>query len=93
MALKCFKLLLHKTYFDKGWSLLNYIKYLIAFFGLASRDVKTTIIIGLVYGLVCYVVGMLWYKYKLIETETEIGNIFNPFVKEMRKTYKTEKFK
>src|SRR3990167_2346946 len=82
--LKGYRLLLQKAYFDKGLGLTNYAKYLIAFFGLATDDVKTTMWIAFVYGIACYAIGRLWYKHHLIDTETEIGNMVNPFVQEMR---------
>jgi hypothetical protein len=82
--MKFFKPLLLKAYFDQGYAVTSYLKYLIAFFGLASRDVRTTLIIGFAYGISCFIIGWLWFKHGLKETETEIGNRYNPFVKEMR---------
>lgn len=82
--LKGFKYLVLKAYFDKGLGLTNYVKYLIAFFGIASLDVKSTMYIGIAYLFFCYFLGRWWYKHKLIETENEINNIFNPFMKEVR---------
>ena len=76
--------MLWKSYFDRGYGITSYLKYFIAFFGLTSRDVKTTFIIGIIYGLSCFLIGWLWYRYGLVETETEISNRFNPFVKEVR---------
>lgn len=78
------KYLIAKAYFDKGLGLTNYVKYLIAFFGVASLNVKSTMIIGSVYLILCYILGRLWYKFKLVETENEISNRFNPFVREVR---------
>lgn len=91
MELKCYKFLIAKAYFDKGMALTNYVKYLIAFFGIASADVKSTMLIAFGYAIFCYVLGRVWFKYKLIETEIEINNIFNPFVREIRTEIKNGK--
>ena len=82
--LRGFRFLIFKSYFDKGWGLTSYLKYIIALFGISSLNVKATLIIGFVYGVCCYIIGRAWYKYGLVDTETEISNIFNPFVREMR---------
>ena len=79
-----FTFLLWKAWFDKGLSITSYFKYIIAFFGLASQDVKTTLIIAIAYAFACFILGWAWYKYKFVELENEINNLFNPFVKEMR---------
>ena len=82
--LKGFKILLLKAYLDKGMGLTYYVKYLIALFGISSLDVKTTMIISFAWMFLSFFIGWIWYRYKLVDTETEIGNLFNPFVKEMR---------
>lgn len=82
--LKGYKLLLHKAYFDKGMGLTNYVKYMIAFFGIASSDARNTLIIGFVYAICCYFLGLWWYKSNLVLSEREISNQFDLFVKEMR---------
>ena len=79
-----YRLLLHKSYFDKGLGLTNYAKYLIAFFALASQDIKNTLIFTLIYCVVCYFLGMTWYKTGWTIIETEVGNDYNLFVIEMR---------
>jgi len=87
MGSKCYKIpkwLLYKAYFDKGYALSNYFKYLIAFFGLASRDVSTTLIIGFVYAVFCFILGWFWRKKGLWDAELEIVNQFNPFCKDVR---------
>jgi len=89
--MKFFKVLLWKAYFDKGFSFLNYLKYGIAFFGLASQDVQTTLIIAGIFGVLCLIFGRLWFYFKLIETENEIQNIFNPFCQEVREGLKDRK--
>ena len=75
---------LHRTYFEKGLQLTNYIKYFIAFFGLASRDVKTTLIMGFAYAVSCYFIGLFWVKHGFFEAEQEVSNKNNKFVKELR---------
>lgn len=91
--LKCYKLLLWKRYFDTGFSLTNYFKYLLLIFGWATDDVKTTIIIGIVWAFACLILGRLWFHYRLIDTEQEIMNIFNPFQREVRAKLNGERFK
>ena len=94
MGLRCFKILLAKRYFDAGWAITNQFKYIIILFGLyegiQSQSIKWTIIIGIAYAIFCYVFGRLWYHFKLIETENEISNLFNPFTRDMRKKLKVK---
>ena len=40
--------------------------------------------IGAGVGVLCFIIGCVWYKFGIVEAETEVGNQFNPFVKEMR---------
>ncbi len=79
-----YKLALHKRYFDMGYGITSYIKYLIAFFGLASNDVKTTLGIAVIYAIFCYLFGMFLYKIGYAEAEAEVDNQYNLFQKEMR---------
>jgi uncharacterized YccA/Bax inhibitor family protein len=79
-----YKICLHKAYFEKGLSVTSYAKYLIAFFGLASQDIITTLLIGIIYALLCYFLGMYWYKSDFAIAEQEVNNKFNLFVEEMR---------
>ena len=81
---KFWRILILKAYFDKGLGVTSYAKYFIAMFGIASRDVSTTLWITFSYAISCFVVGYLWYRHNLVETENEINNVFNPFVAEMR---------
>lgn len=83
--MKFFRFCLHKHYFEKGYGLTNYIKYLIALFGLSSLNVKSTMLMASGYSILCYFVGRWWYTSKAISAEIEVGNRVNPFVKEMRK--------
>jgi len=86
MTPKHYKLMLWKAYFDKGYGVSSYFKYLIAFYGISSLDVMVTMIIALIYGFSCFFVGWAWYKYKLVDAECEVQNVVNPFVREMRET-------
>lgn len=92
MGMKCFKILLAKAYFDKGLSLTNYLKYAVAVL-VVKIPVKQGIIAGIIYGIFCYIFGKVWYKFHLVETEAEINNIFNPFVKDVREKLGIETFK
>ena len=80
-----FNLLLLKAFFDKGYSITNYFKNLIIIFGVTTRDVKSTIIIVILYTIFCFIFGWLYMKYGWFEAENEIMNRYNLFVKEMRK--------
>ena len=83
-----YKFCLLKAYFEKGYSLTNYIKYMIALFGLSYLNVKTTLIMAIIYGVSCFAIGYYWYKWDFITQEIEVSNKFNLFVKEMRSKYK-----
>jgi hypothetical protein len=82
--LRFFKILLWKAYFDKGWSLSSYLKYAVALFAVRVPNVKIGVVVAGIYGIFCFIAGWWWFKLKLIETENEIQNIFNPFQREMR---------
>jgi len=86
---------LHKSFFDKGWGLTSYLKYLFAIIGLGSMltgiSIFTVLIVGVFYGIGCYVLGRWWKVSGMEAAEIEISNRFNLFVKEMRKTYNNRK--
>ena len=86
-----YRLCLQKAYFDNGLALTGYVKYLIAFFGLASSNTKLTIIFAVVYAFACYFLGRIWINWGWAEENTEVSNRFNKFVKEMRKKSKVPK--
>ena len=73
-----------KAYFQKGESLISYGKYLIAFFGLASREITITLFLGGLYAILSFMVGWQWYRRGMINAEIEIQNRFNLFVNEVR---------
>jgi hypothetical protein len=93
MAKRCYKLLLWKAYFDKGFGLTNYLKYALLVFGWATNSVEQTIIIGIVWCIGCLILGKLWFKYKIVEVENEVQNHVNPFMREMRTALKIKTFK
>jgi len=95
--MKWFRFLLAKRYFDAGYGLTGYLKYVIALVGIgaAIQDIPLIYIFlsGLGYGIFCYVLGRFWHKYDLVKTEQELNNLFNPFVAQVREKLKIEKFK
>ena len=85
-AFRFYTLFLHKAYFDRGWALTNYFKYLFAFVGIFELiNVSAAIWIGIAYVIFCYFAGMFFYKFGLVDVENEIANKFNPFQREVRK--------
>lgn len=88
------KLFLLKAYFDKGFGLSGYVKYLLAFGGLYQFISKKLIIyLGIAYIISCFVIGWIWYRFGYTDLENEIQNRFNPFQKEVRATLRKKKFK
>ena len=86
-----FKINLHKSYFGDGKAIIGFLWGLIALFGIASRDVKTNLILGIVYNVVAYFIGRHWYNHGWKAAEVEVNNRINPFVNELRKHVKKQK--
>jgi hypothetical protein len=87
-----FNFLLYKAWFDKGLGITSYFKYLLAFVGIFQLvDAKMGIIILFLYLVSCFILGYLWYKHKLIDVENEIGNLYNPFQREVRRKLSARK--
>lgn len=78
------RLLLYKRYFEIGGAITVYPKYLIALFGLSSRDVWTTMSLGLAYAVATFAVGYWWHVKGLMRKEFEIMNNFNPMADDVR---------
>ena len=76
-----YRIFLYKKYLDMGLGLTNYVKYIIAFFGIASSDVKATLWIAFFYAIFSFFLGLAYFKYKWAEVDAEIANNYNPFVK------------
>lgn len=82
---KKYKFIVLKGYFEKGYALTNYIKYIIALFGISSLDVRLTLILGVVYGLSCFLIGWGWYVWDFQDMENDFFNKYNPFVKNVER--------
>jgi len=79
------KVCLWKKYFDTGFGLLNYLKYPLVLLGFAVPDVSAIIIISVLYAVVCFFLGWAWLNSEFLTAETEVGNRYNLFVREMRR--------
>ena len=73
-----------KTYFDRGYGISRYLLVFVGLFGLASRDVHTTIVLSIAYALFAYAIGRVLVGVGFIEAEIEVNNKLNKFVKEVR---------
>jgi len=87
--MRFYKFALLKAYFDKGYSLLSYPKYILVLMGFgdvlsSGGESRRVIIIGLIFGLVCFLLGLFWFKAHVIDAEVEVQNRVNPFVGEVR---------
>ena len=85
-----------KFYFDRGYGILGYLKYLIALFGfdrVLAGQLKTSLFIILGYGIFCFIFGYFWCKWGFIDEENEVNNRFNPFQRQVRKKLKIKTFK
>jgi hypothetical protein len=96
--MRLYKTLLVKAYFDKGASILNYVLKVLTVIGIGGAATKTfsldlILLFSFLFVLICLGVGFCWYKFNIVETENEIGNMFNPFCKEVRKELKIKPFK
>lgn len=91
--MKYYKFMLLKAYFEKGYGLTSYIKWVIAIFGITTQAVYTTLIGMVIYGVGCFFIGWIWYKYDFVLAEHEVNNQFNLFQRELRSHVKTKRFK
>ena len=90
-----YKLCLWKGYFEKGYSITNYMKYFILLFGMYSFfekiDLRLTLFLLIFYAILCFFIGWAWFHYGFMNAEIEVSNNFNKFVREMRTHYKKRK--
>lgn len=79
----------HYAYLCKGMGLTNIIKYGVGLFGagivMQTGSSKIGIIALGVYAILCYFLGLFWYKFGFIFAEREVENQFDAFEREMRK--------
>jgi hypothetical protein len=78
-------LCLWKRYFDVGFGILNYVKYFVLLGGFLSGSIETTLIVGVIYAILCFIVGWAWLNSDFYTADTELSNRYNLFVDEMRK--------
>ena len=90
---KVFKFCLLKRYFDTGWAISTPVKYGIALFGLSSLDVTNTLLMGVTYANLCFILGYLWYEKGFAIAMAEVSNQYDLFIKEMRASLKNKRFK
>lgn len=82
-----------KRYFDTGFGLTSYVKYILAGSGLVLKDVTTIFWMGAIYATCCLILGYAWIHLKIVDKENEITNILNPFQREVREKLEGKKFK
>jgi len=89
--------MLWKKYFDTGYGLTGYFKIFIALFGadliFNKNNINLVLLLGVIYGICCFLIGWVWLRFGFYEAENEIGNRFNPFQKEVRRKLNGKKFK
>lgn len=87
-----YKLLLWKTYVDRGRGLTSYFNELFLLFGfwqISSRANPLWLIATIFfYVVLCFVIGWAYFKYGWEIADKEVQNRYNLFVKEMRKKFK-----
>lgn len=92
-----YRLLIHKSYFDRGIGLTNYAKYPIALFALyefiSVESYWITISLVSLYAIACYFLGMWWFRSNFVRAEAEVNNRYNYFQQEVREALKSNKFK
>lgn len=84
-----YKFALWKCYFETGYSFLSYPKYILFLMGLGNvmatgGNYNNVVLIGIIIGILCFVVGWGWFRYDMAEAQIEVNNQYNPFVREMR---------
>lgn len=95
--MKWYKLALHKAYFDTGYGLLSYPKYILLMAGGGSilltggESTALVVSIGGAIGIFCYFLGRWCFKSGFMKATIEVSNQYNAFVGEIRKHVKKRK--
>jgi len=94
--MRFYKIMRLKAYFDKGYALLNYVTKVLMLVGFADvmvsdgKNITRLFIFGVIYAIICFGLGLVWFHFKIINAEFEVQNRVDPFVQEMRKVYKEQ---
>ena len=75
-------ILIVRRWFNYGNGILSIGKWFVAFVGLASSDIKLTVILGVIYVFVCFITGWCYMKW-FMSIDMDIDNKLNPFVAEV----------
>lgn len=86
------RVLLVRKWFNHGNGIFDIGKWFIAFFGLASSNLKLTLIFGIAYVFLCLIFGWAYMKW-FMHIDMEIDNKINPFIKEVRRKLNGKRFK
>ena len=83
-----YKFMLLKSYFDNGYSITSYPKWILATIGIGSAiqgySLLWLLLGGIIYGVICLILGWIFIKYGFYLAQQEVSNQFNLFVKELR---------
>lgn len=86
--MKFYKFALFKRYFDIGYGISSWFKYLVVLIGfdavMKQVPIKWIVVGGFAYFLLCFLIGYLWIKLGIFEAENEVINRYNLFMKEVR---------
>lgn len=88
-----YRILKQKTYFDTGFGILHYFRYIMMVWGLnevQKMNAKLAIYGVLIYGVICYLVGYCWFRYEWVLANAEVGNRYNRLAKELRNYMKNK---
>ena len=78
-----------------GYSLTQIFKYflvlLIGWEMTGTRNLNIIIFYGLLYMIICFILGYVWYYFELVNAEAEIVNQYNPLAKQLRGKFRMAK--
>jgi len=85
-----YKLCLLKAFFDKGYGLSSFPKWVVAVFGVGEVVKRNYVIVLLgafLFAVFCLLIGWIWYNFNWIRAEAEVGNRYNLFQEQLRKKF------